>query len=192
MRHAQILIAAVLVAFFVNPVSANEYADAIKKHAETVKSWLSDDLIQTTLQTSNDKYSGEHKRSLMMLDRKWKKEQDKDSQPIVSAVMGNVLSAYLKKKKEESQGLYAEIIVLNERGLSAGQSNVTEDYWYGRKDVWKETFRKGTKSILIGEVEKDESSQKPQSRLSLPVPHPGGKYNVGSISIRLNVEMLPK
>ena len=63
---------------------------------------------------------------------------------------------------------------------------------YGQQDLWTKTFRKGTKSILIGEVEMDESSQKPQSRLSLPVPHSGGKYNVGAITFLLNVEMLAK
>jgi hypothetical protein len=192
MRHAQILVAAALLTLFALPVGANEYADAITKHAESIKSWLSDDAIQSTLQVQNDKYSGEHKRSLLVLGRKWKKELDKDSQPIISAVMSNDLSAFLKKKKEESQGLYAEIVVMNERGLSAGQSDVTEDYWYGQQDIWTKTFRKGTKSILIGEVEKDESSQKPQSRLSLPVPHSSGKYNVGAITFLLNVEMLAK
>ena len=192
MRHAQILVAAALLTLFAIPVGANEYADAITKHADSIKSWLSDDAIQSTLQTSNDKYAGEHRRSLLVLGKKWKKELEKDSQPIITAVVGNALSAFLKKKKEESQGLYAEIVVMNEQGLSAGQSDLTEDYWYGQKDIWTKTFRKGTKSILIGEVEKDESSQKPQSRLSLPVPHSSGKYNVGAISIRLNVEMLPK
>ena len=192
MRHAKILVAAALLTLLALPAGANEYADAITKHAESIKSWLSDDAIQSTLQVQNDKYSGEHKRSLLVLGKKWKKELDKDSQPIISAVMGNDLSAFLKKKKEESQGLYAEIVVMNERGLSAGQSDVTEDYWYGQQDIWTKTFRKGTKSILIGEVEKDESSQKPQSRLSLPVPHSSGKYNVGAITFLLNVEMLAK
>ena len=192
MRPAQFFVAAALLAFFTVPATANEYADAITKHADSIKSWLSDEAIQSTLQASNDKYAGEHKRSLLVLGRKWKKELDKDSQPIISAVMGNDLSAFLKKKKEQSQGLYAEIVVMNERGLSAGQSDVTEDYWYGQNDIWTKTFRKGTKSILIGEVQKDESSQKTQSRLSLPVPHSSGKYNVGAITIRLNVEMLAK
>jgi len=192
MRHARILVAAALLTLFATSVSANEYVDAIMKHAESIKSWLSDDAIQSTLQASNDKYAGEHTRSLMVLGKKWKKELDKDSQPIISAVMGNALSAFLKKKKEESQGLYAEIVVMNDNGLSAGQSDLTEDYWYGQKDIWKKTFRKGTKSILIGEVEKDESSQKPQTRLSLPIPHSNGKYNVGAVSILLNVELLAK
>ena len=192
MRPARILVAATLLAAFAMPVAANEYADAIKKHAESVKSWLSDDTIQSSLQAQNDKNAGEHRRSLLVLDRKWKKELKKESQPIISEVMGNDLSAYLKKKKEESQGLYAGIIVIDERGLSAGLSDVTEDYWYGQKDIWTKTYRKGPKSIHIGEVEKDESSQKLQSQLSLPVPHTSGKYNVGAISIRLNVEMLAK
>ena len=192
MRLVQYLTAAILLVAVAAPAGANEYADAIKKHAETVKSWLSDDTIQSTLQASNDKNAGLIRRSMLVLDKKWKKELKKDSKPIISEVMGNDLSAYLKKKKEQSQGLYAEIIVMDERGISAGMSDLTEDYWYGQKDIWKMTYRKGPTAILIGEVEKDESSQKLQSRLSLPVPHTSGKYNVGAITIRLNVEMLAK
>tara|TARA_A100001037_G_scaffold231931_1_gene210285 strand:+ start:7464 stop:8042 length:579 start_codon:yes stop_codon:yes gene_type:complete len=192
MRLTQILMSAALFAILAFPAAANEYADAITKHAESVKSWLSDDAVQGTWKAQNDEYAGEHDRSLFVLDKKWKKEFKNEPDPIISAVMDNDLSAFLKQKKEGSQGIYAEIIVLNERGLGAGMSDVTEDYRYGRDDIWTLTFRKGTKSILIGDVEKDDSSGNLQSRLSLPVPHASGKYNVGSISIRLNVEKLAK
>ena len=192
MRFTQYLAVAVWLTICASPAAANEYAHAIKAHAETVKAWLTADIIQSALKVQNDKHAGEHTRSLMVMDRQWKKELERESQPIISEVMGNSLSAFLKKKKEESQGLYTKIIVIDERGISAGLSDVTEDYWHGRKDIWEKTYRKGPKSILVSDLEKDDSSGKLQSRLSLPIPHSSGKYNIGAISIRLNVEMLEK
>ena len=67
MRFAPFLAAAVCLAAAASPAAANEYADAIAAHAETVRAWLAADIIHATLKAQNDKHAGEHTRSLMMM-----------------------------------------------------------------------------------------------------------------------------
>lgn len=171
--------------------AANEFKPGITRHAESqVKSWLKDPAVVNAIKAQNKKHAGLSQSEIDSLDKQWRREAGASRQPLIGAVLSNGLSKFLKKKKAGSQGLYTEIFVMDNKGLNVGQSDVTSDYWQGDEAKWRKTYQVGAKSIHIGGVKKDESTQMFQSQLSLPVVDPDNNQVIGAITIGVNVELL--
>ena len=100
------------------------------------------------------------------------------------------MSQFLGEFKNERRGMYTEIFVMDGKGLNAGQSDVTSDYWQGDEDKWQKTYNAGAGSVLIDEVEFDESTQTFQSQVSLPVVDSGSGEVVGAVTVGVNVDLL--
>lgn len=173
-----------------NLVLANEFEAPLKEHAQKVKQWLTDDIIITTLRQQNADNAKLTQADIDAKDKQWRAETTSAEQPTIKAVLGNALSTYLKQKQASSNGLYTEIFVMDNRGLDAGQSEITSDYWQGDEDKWQKTFLVGPDAIHLSEVEQDESTQIFQSQLSLPITDPASGAAIGAITIGINVEAL--
>lgn len=170
---------------------ANDYADAITQHANTVvKSWLSDAVIIDAVKAQNDTHANLTQADIDRLDKQWRAEVSASSKPTIDSVLGNALSGFLKAKQASSNGLYTEIFVMDNKGLNVGQSEITSDYWQGDEPKWQDTYTKGAGSLHISEVEEDESTQTYQSQLSLPILDPASQQPIGAITIGINVEGL--
>lgn len=173
------------------PSFANDYADAITQHANTVvKNWLSDTIIIDAVKAQNDAHANLTQADIDRLDKQWRAEVSASSKPTIDRIMGNALSGFLKAKQASSNGLYTEIFVMDNKGLNVGQSEITSDYWQGDEPKWQDTYAKGAGSIHISEVEEDESTQTYQSQLSLPILDPASQQPIGAITIGINVEAL--
>ena len=83
--------------------------------------------------------------------------------------MKNELSAFLAKKKEETQDVVTEMFVMDDKGLDVGQSDVTSDYWQGDEAKWQKTFLVGPDAIFFDKIEKDESTQALQMQVSVSI-----------------------
>lgn len=170
---------------------ANEYAAAMTDHAnKVVKPWLATPEIVAAINSQNDANKALTNAEIVNLDKSWRRETNASSQPMIRKAMDNPLSALLKKKQQESNGLYTEIFIMDAYGLNVGQSEVTSDFWQGDEAKWQQTFQKGPDAIHISEVEKDESTLTYQSQLSLPVVDPSTQKVIGAITIGINVDGL--
>ncbi|MEY8713273.1 PDC sensor domain-containing protein [Mangrovibacter phragmitis] len=170
---------------------ANEYSGAITKLADTdIKSWISSPEIINAVKAQNQKNSGLTAADINKMDKEWTAEVTQKEKPLIDKVLNNPLSEFLRKKLDDSNGLYTEIFVMDDKGLNVGQSNITSDYWQGDEAKWQQTYAKGPGSINIGEVDEDESTQTYQSQLSLPVVDPDTGKAIGAITIGINVNAL--
>ncbi len=175
--------------FFATTAFASEYVGPITQHADTkVKAWISNSVIINAVKAQNAKNASLGQAEIDKLDKKWRAEVGAGSKPMIDEVLSNALSGFLKNQQAASNGLYTEIFVMDNKGLNVGQSEVTSDYWQGDEAKWKKTFLAGTNAVHIGKVKKDESTQKFQSQLSLPIVD-GGK-NIGAITIGISVDEL--
>lgn len=171
--------------------SANEYSGAITKLADTdIKSWISSPEIINAVKAQNQKNSGLTAADINKMDKEWMSEVTQKEKPLIDKVLNNPLSAFLRKKLDDSNGLYTEIFVMDDKGLNVGQSNITSDYWQGDEAKWQQTYAKGPGSINISEVDEDESTQTYQSQLSLPIVDPDTGKAIGAITIGINVNAL--
>ena len=80
--------------------------------------------------------------------------------------MANPLSNYLKQVKRDNGDLFAEIYVMDNKGLNVGQSDVTPDYWQGDEGKWRKT------------------------RVTVTIVDPATNRVIGAVTIGVNVDEL--
>lgn len=155
-----------------------------------VRGWISDPLVVDAVKAQNAENAGLTQADIDALDQQWRAETSASAKPLIDETLNNALSAYLKKVKDDSKGLYTEIFVMDGKGLNVGQSDVTSDYWQGDEDKWTKTYSGGPDALLIGEVEQDESTQRFQTQVSLPVVDPADGTVIGAVTVGVDVESL--
>ncbi len=156
----------------------------------TVKQWISSDVVIQAVKAQNAKNAGLSQADIDKMDQDWRAQTDAGSKPMIDAVLGNALSAYLVDQKNGAQGLVTEIFVMDNRGLNVGQSDVTSDFWQGDEAKWQKTYSAGAGAVFIDEVEMDESTQTFQSQLSMSIVDPASGEVIGAITLGINVDAL--
>lgn len=169
--------------------SADEMADTLAEYGRShFPAWLSDPAVISTIKAQNAENAALTQAEIDALDKQWRAETKSGSGPLIDAKLGNSLSSYLKKVKEDSQGVYTEIFVMDDKGLNVGQSDVTSDYWQGDEAKWQKTYQAGPDAIHVSDVEQDESTQVYQAQVSMPVVDGGAV--IGAVTVGINVDAL--
>jgi len=172
-------------------VAAAEIDAPVKELVDgQIRGWISDPTVVEAVKAQNAKNAALSQADIDALDQQWRAETSAGSKPLIDATLSNALSQYLKKLKDDSQGLYTEIFVMDAKGLNVGQSDVTSDYWQGDEDKWQQTYPVGPDALLIGEVEQDESTQRFQTQVSLSVVDPANGAVIGAVTVGIDVETL--
>jgi hypothetical protein len=186
------LAAAALLTLTTSPALAdNEHVGPMQEIAKTkVSAWLNNAAVIEAVKAQNAKNASMGQSDIDRLDKDWRAEVKGGGGTLTETVLSNALSAYLKKVKAESQGLFTEIFVMDNKGLNVGQSDVTSDFWQGDEAKWQKTFKVGPQAMHIDKVTKDESTQTLQSQLSVPVIDPASGQVIGAVTVGVNVEQL--
>jgi len=156
------------------------------KVAEIAKS----SILQSAVKAQNAKHASLSQSDIDDLDKKWRAENSASDKPLISATLSNALSKYLAQVKQESEGVFTEIFVMDNKGLNVGQSDATSDYWQGDEAKWQKTFSVGNGAVHISDLSKDESTQEIQVQLSVAVSDAGGNSVIGAITLGVNLDNL--
>lgn len=173
------------------PVAANEFEPQLRDLAGgQLGEWTQHNTVISAIKAQNERHAGLGASDIDKMDKQWRAEVKGNGEQMIAKVLANELSAFLKQVKSDSQGLYTEIFVMDNKGLNVGQSDVTSDYWQGDEAKWQETFAKGPDALHISEVEEDESTQTFQSQVSVPISDPSTGAVIGAVTVGVNVELL--
>lgn len=176
---------AVLMVGFTPFASAGDYDEQARALAnDKIKSWINNSTVIDAIKTQNAAHAGLTQTDIDALDQKWR-SGDTD---MVDGVLNNGVSEYLGTVKNDSEGLYTEIFVMDNKGLNVGQSDKTSDYWQGDEAKWQKTYLVGAQAIHISDIEEDESSQIFQIQISAPIVDDGNV--IGAVTVGVNAEML--
>jgi hypothetical protein len=189
-RMFALVLAAGLPLAFAAPASAQDkHVPKAQAWAEkTLRDWMKDPVVIAAVKAQNVKHADLTQDKIDALDKQWRAETKASAKPLINEVMGNALSALLKKKEAEGKGLVTEIFVMDNKGLNVGQSDVTSDYWQGDEAKWQKTFSVGPAAVFVDKVDKDESTQKFQTQVSISIVDGGAV--IGAVTVGLDVEML--
>jgi hypothetical protein len=192
--HSRFLRAAALFSglLLASPVLADD--GPVKEVENYVKnnlvSWLGDKVVIAALKQQNAKHASLSEEEIKKLDKQWRAEVDAAQKPMIDGVLKNELSAFLTKKKSEAKGVITEIFVMDDKGLNAGQSDVTSDYWQGDEAKWQKTFQVGPEAVFFDKIEKDESTQTLQMQVSVSIKDPETGKVIGAATVGINVDEL--
>ncbi len=179
------------VVFASSVAVAHQHETAMKGLANgKALAWVNNPTVIKAIKAQNAKHASLSQADIDRLDKTWRAETKASAKPMIDAAMGNALSSFLKKVRADSQGLFTEIFVMDNKGLNVGQSDVTSDYWQGDEAKWKKTYKVGPDAVHIGKIKEDESTQMFQSQLSLSIIDPATKKVIGAVTIGVNVAQL--
>jgi len=166
----------------VEPVTA--YVEA------NIRAWIEDPVIIEALKSQNVLHAHLTQAAIDDLDATWRTEFASDIHPLIDTVVGNPLSMLLKDKQVASGGVITEIFVIDAKGLSVGESEISSDYWQGDELKWQKTYLAGASALFVDAAEKDESTQMLQSQASLTISDPNTRQPIGAITIGINLDAL--
>ena len=152
--------------------------------------WLSDPIVIEAIKRQNAEHANLSQRDIDRLDKSWRKEKKSKDRPMIDSVLKNELSKFLKKIAVNSNELYSEIFIMDNKGLNVGQSDVTSDYWQGDEAKWQKTYLAGTSALHIAKIKYDESTRHFQIQASIPIVDPATKTNIGAVTLGLAMRQL--
>jgi hypothetical protein len=192
-RKAPALLGLWLLLAATDPSLAQEaiHVAPVRDYVEAnVRPWITDALIVDALKDQNEMHSHLTHPALSDLDAQWRAEFGSRQRPLIDSVLSSPLSKFLKEKQAQSDGVITEIFVIDAKGLSVGESEITSDYWQGDEAKWQQTFLIGAGVLFIDKVERDESTQMLQSQASMTISDPRTGQPIGSITVGVNLDAL--
>lgn len=154
---------------------------------EMVRGYLASDIVQMSVKDQNRKYADRSEDEITALDDKWRKEIEAAAKPLISATLSNPLSAYLTRVQSNSNGLFTEIFIMDDKGMNVGQSSISSDYWQGDEDKWQKTYLEGVGTVFIDAPEFDADLKVNVVQLNLSVDDPETRKTIGAATFQINL-----
>jgi hypothetical protein len=158
-----------------------------------MREWVEVPVTFATLRALNEEQSHLTQADIEALDQVWRGERERvGDRPLVAQLMARPLSTYLIRRQALSGGLYTEIFVVTDRGLNAGQSAITSDYWQGDEAKFTETFAVGPDAVFVDEAELHEESGTWRRQVNFTVSDPDSGAPIGAVTIEINLTELAR
>lgn len=154
--------------------------------------WMNHEIVKLSIAAQNERYGDLGRDKIEALDGQWRKERDSADKPLIAATLSNPLSVYLSRMQGRSLGLYAEIFVMDNKGLNVGQSSITTDFWQGDEAKYQKTFLAGTGAVFIDEPEWDETFHVWRVQLNMTIADEAGDKPIGAATIEINLTELAR
>jgi hypothetical protein len=155
-----------------------------------VREWVGSNVVHLTLMERNRANVSLDQAKIDALDKQWREERKVTDQPLITAVLSSPLSGYLTRIQARSLGLYTEIFVIDAKGLNAGQSSITSDYWQGDEAKWQKTFLVGPEAVFIDKPEYDKDTGTWRAQLNMTLAE--DQKPVGSVTVEINLTELER
>jgi hypothetical protein len=168
----------------------DRYRARVGYYIETeISSWINDPALLHSVQIAGSNNAKLNEEAIMDREKLWLEEASAGSGRIIHSVMSSSLSARLMQIKNRSAGKIAEIIAMDDRGLTIGLSDVTSDYIQSDEDKWLKVFHDVPGSTFVDEVRFDASTSSYICQVSFVLTASDGKP-AGVITVGLNVDRL--
>lgn len=181
------LISSVSPAFAAGGVAPRLESFDTKDLFKLIDGWMNKEIVRLSISAQNDRYSGHTNEKIIKLDKQWRSERKNKDKPLISATLSSPLSVYLSRMQGQSLGLFAEIFVMDNKGLNVGQSSITSDFWQGDEAKFQKTYPVGANAIFIDEPEWDEKLGIWRVQINKTLTDVTGKKPIGAATIEVNL-----
>jgi hypothetical protein len=167
---------------------ADSHEAKIKAYIESnIRVWLASEEIINAVDQQNIDHLGITDEEIERLDQRWRTERLRPAGSLISSIMNNQFSAFLRGIKAASGGVITEIFVMDNVGLNVGQTNGTGDLMQGDEDKWQKTYLVSADAVFIDAVEEEDGMNIAQVSLTVARPNTA---RLGAITIGINVDAL--
>jgi len=135
-----VALAAVLFSGASAPTLADSHETRINANIESsIRGWLNSAEIMAAVDQQNIDHLDITAAEIERADQRWRKEKSRGGGSLISAIMGNQFSEYLRGIKVASGGVITEIFAMDNVAPSVGQTVGTGDYTQGDDDKRQKT-----------------------------------------------------
>jgi hypothetical protein len=150
-----------------------------------VRPWLADPIVVETIKTQNAANAKLTSYEINKLDNAW---MDRSAKELIDSRMNNELSAFLRKKKEATDGIIFEIFVFDSKGLNVGETDLTQDYNQSNEAKYWKSFGAGPDAVFVDKVAKDGGRNISQASLTIKDPSTG--QAIGAVTVGIDIDRL--
>jgi hypothetical protein len=147
-------------------------------------------VVHLALRGQNLRHENLSQAAIDTLDKQWRSEAKAADQPLIAQIMASPLSGYLIDLKARSHGLFTEIFVMDAKGLNAGQSSVTSDYWQGDEPKHQKTFQVGPDAVHFAKVETDENTGSRRQQVDFTISDRDTGKPIGAATFEIDLDEL--
>ncbi|MEL6481656.1 MAG: hypothetical protein AAFQ75_09420 [Pseudomonadota bacterium] len=169
-----------------------EFAGLVEEvAANELQTWITDPIFLYAIREQNERNGRLRQGKIDFLDQEWRAE--KGAGPMIFDLLDRQASIILRDRRELSNGVITEIILMDQYGLNVAISDPTSDFWQGDEAKYQETYLKGKGAVHVGEVEFDDSTQLYQTQVSMTVTDPeNDDAPIGAVTFGINLDVLKK
>jgi len=172
--------------------SIEDYADDVAAlAANDLQEWINDPFVIYAIREQNELSGDLSLQQIEDFDQRWRREMDGSEKPMIFDLLGRQASIVLRERREKSNGVITEIILMDKHGLNVAISDPTSDYYQGDEAKWLETYLVGPDAVHVGELEYDESTGKVQTQVSMSIVDPEDPEEaIGAVTFGVNLFLL--
>ena len=186
---AAAVIAALAAAGTATAQDIAKYAADVKRIADNeLQGWITDPIFVYAIREQNQMNGTLSQRRIDRLDKMWRAEKGKG--PMIGDLLDRQASIILRDRRELSNGVITEIILMDQYGLNVAISDPTTDFWQGDEAKYQDTYLKGRGAVHVSEVEYDESTGFDQTQVSMTIVDPDNGQPIGAVTFGINLEVL--
>jgi hypothetical protein len=174
-----------------SPGEEDVYRLPLEAYARSeLSEWLTDGDLLSALRAQNVAHADLTEDEVIALDQEWRAEASAGGGALISKLMEQPVSEWLRTKQTATTGFVTEVFVMDNKGLNVAQSVETSDYWQGDEAKWQETYLVSTDALHISDIEFDDSTGYYQAQASLTISDPETNTAIGAITFGINVQNL--
>lgn len=114
--------------------------------------WGQQPPLPEALEAHNARTEGMTASELKSLDALWRSELKKAHKSLITNVTENPAADYLRRVRDNSGGLYTEIVLIDARGLAVAMTGIAEKYNYSGERFWEKTVAAENALPYIGDT----------------------------------------
>jgi hypothetical protein len=159
---------------------------------KNVREWLDTEMVRLSVETQNKRYGKLSQAEIEKLDKQWVAERESDDKPLIAATLSNPLSVYLSRMQGKSMGMFAEVFVMDDKGLNVGQSSITSDSWQGDEAKFQKTFPVAPDAVFVDDPEWDKDAAIWRTQINFTLTAEDGKTPIGAATVEVNLTELER
>lgn len=159
---------------------------------KNVREWLDTEMVRLSVETQNKRYGKLTQAEIEKLDKQWVAERESDDKPLIASTLSNPLSVYLSRMQGKSMGMFAEVFVMDDKGLNVGQSSITSDFWQGDEGKFQKTFPVASDAVFIDDPEWDKDAAIWRTQINFTLTAEDGKTPIGAATVEVNLTELER
>lgn len=170
--------------------TASEMSDAdqalvVEVVQQELTAWIDDPRLVDALNAQNA-YGAEMTPAVIeMLENAW--AGGEANSLLIHDVLARPASVVLRERREASQGVVTEIILMDRAGLNAAISDKTTDVWQGDEAKFTETVPRGPGAVFVDAPAVDASTGVLQTQVSMSVTDPATGEVIGAVCFGIDL-----